>query len=156
MPRQQPRLSTQVSKTANGTTTIAVKERQSFPRLPIQTHDLVGQNGSVDPELICRAFNMIQDNVHAATAPARNDPLSNKQIVQKQSLTSGTAVQIRHGLGTYVGAWFSTRAYAGSQPFSAVEAQFGSSQWPSSLDQTQWIVLIPHSTGTYDIAFCPA
>lgn len=156
MPRQQPRLPTQVGTSATGKTTIAVKERQAFTRLPLARADLVGRDGNLDPEAVCRVINMIQDNVHTATAPARNDPTSNKKIVQQVAMKSGTPVKIQHGLSAYVGAWFQTRAYSGSQPFAAVEAQYGSSQWPSSVDQTQWIVLIPSCTGTYDIAFCPA
>lgn len=156
MARQQPRLPSTIGKNAAGQTSISVKERQPFTRLPLTKTDLVGHDGHVDPDMICRVINMIQDNVHAATGPARNDPLINKKIVQKQALTKGTPVQVRHNLGAVVGAWFATRQYPGSDPFAAVEAQFGSTQWPSSVDQTQWIVLVPSCTGTYDIAFCPA
>lgn len=156
MPRQQPRLPSTVGKSAAGKATIAVKERQAYPKLPVQTHDLVGKSGSVDADLICRAINMVQDNIYSATAPARNNPLGSPIIIQAQAMTSGTPVQIRHGLGAYVGNWTDTRSYAGSQPFQAVEASYPSTQWPKSLDPTQWIVLIPSSTGTYNIAFYPA
>jgi len=156
MARQQPRLPSAVSTSATGKSTVAVKERQAFTRLPITKADVVGKDGHVDPEALCRFFNMVQDNVHTATAPARNDPLVNKKIVQKQTFTKGQTVQIRHGLGAAVGSWFPTRQYSGSDPFAAVEAQFGSSQWPSSVDQTQWIVLVSSCNGTYDLAFCPA
>ena len=155
MARQQPRLPSQIGKTATGQSTIAVKERISYTKLQVSKADLVGKDGQLDSERICRIFGQIQDNVHQATAPARNDPTSNKKIVQVTTV-NGTPVQVQHGLGTPVGHWFSTRAFPGSNPFAAVEAAFGSPQWPASVDQTQWIVLIPSCTGTYNVAFCPA
>lgn len=156
MARQQPRLPTQVGKTATGKATIAVKERIAYTKIQVNKTDLVGKDGTLDAERICRILTQMQDNVHTATAPARNDPTSNKKIIQQIAFTKGSPVRIQHNLGAPVGAWFPTRAYHASDPFSAVESKFGSGDWPTSLNQAQWIVLEANSTGTYDIAFCPA
>jgi hypothetical protein len=121
-------------------------ERVTYTRLTVNDAELGDGKGGVSLRSLSRILGDIQDNVHEATLPARSDPKSNRVIVQGVALTSGKQTTVKHPLGQPFAGYGSTRAYAGSQPFSAVEAANNGGKDPS-----QYLVLTSSSTGTYDV-----
>lgn len=141
----RPRVPTVVTVSGNGKRSVVSRVFVAFAKIALTEAQVAAKS-------LARTLVLIQENIDAATLPARSSPLSQFTIAEMVQMTSGSNVVIRHGLGVAFQWYEPLRAYnqpqvaAASDPFAAFDA-------PSNggLDPTQYLVLQAASTGFYDI-----
>jgi hypothetical protein len=158
----RPKVSTVVQLATKSVpkTTVSSLERHPYTRVNITADAITNVSGQIDADAVARHLTLMQDSVQAATLPTRTSPYARSTTLRSVQMTSGKPVVLKHGLGEAAGGWDCKRAYAGSAVFAAVEAKIGqvvagTTPWPASLVETEYLVLIASSTGTYDIAVYP-
>lgn len=103
-----------------------------------------------DPGRLIALLNSLQDEVERITQGSNANPHSTPCIVRNKAATTGQVLIIRHTLGRAYSGWWVCRARGAQAEF--YELAQDDPSYPAGLDQTQALVIVAGSTGTFD--FC--